>query len=310
MPNDSLTRSALDSSSIENAPCFQFPAGLVSKLAHDLRTPLGVVQGFSQLILEQERLDPAMREYVEMIRDSGSQLRQRIESYVEVMQSCAGATDQSADEFRLVDLLCDELRSAAGERGINIVDEGGTATRISGNERRMRVLLGHLLACTTDDSVLKTQLFLEQGQRGIVGLTLLAPGPTLADSNFEHDSAARHPAAVHLAFCLLLCHRMGGRVDEVRSGVGELSIRVPVNIAGGASTSVPTGRSLSRARIPALLAAELRQAADRGDSEGVELLLPAIAAQSPELAKAVARLVQAFDYDAIVELASAGGDLR
>jgi signal transduction histidine kinase len=61
---------------------------LAAALAHDLRAPLRAIDGFSRILLTDERdaLPPDTRRYLELVRDAGTELADLLEDLVEVLR--------------------------------------------------------------------------------------------------------------------------------------------------------------------------------------------------------------------------------
>jgi signal transduction histidine kinase len=57
----------------------------IRDLAHELRTPLTSILGFAELLLEDESITGASREYLEIILDESQKMSEMISARVEVL---------------------------------------------------------------------------------------------------------------------------------------------------------------------------------------------------------------------------------
>jgi len=89
----------------EAARADRYRAVFLSRLAHELRTPLTAILGFAEILLNQEQLTEAQRNFCERIQNSAQQLRQGLNQLSELSRMDAGRREIHAEEFSLQDLL-------------------------------------------------------------------------------------------------------------------------------------------------------------------------------------------------------------
>lgn len=77
----------------------------LARLAHELRTPLTSILGFSEILLGQEDLTEAQRNFCERIQSSAHQLRHGLNQLSALSRLEAGRSEIRAEEFSLHDLL-------------------------------------------------------------------------------------------------------------------------------------------------------------------------------------------------------------
>src|SRR5215467_13208969 len=65
----------------------QYRSLFLSRLAHELRTPLTSILGFSEIMLSQERLTDAQRNFCERIQNSAHQLQQTLNELSELSRT-------------------------------------------------------------------------------------------------------------------------------------------------------------------------------------------------------------------------------
>ncbi len=59
--------------------------GKVREMAHEMRTPLTSIMGFSELLLEDENLTGQTREYLQVISDESRRLSSVLNHYLSVL---------------------------------------------------------------------------------------------------------------------------------------------------------------------------------------------------------------------------------
>src|SRR5436190_9572979 len=59
----------------------------MAHLAHELRTPLTSILGFSEILLSQEQLTDAQRNFCERIQNSAQQLQRRLDDLAELSRT-------------------------------------------------------------------------------------------------------------------------------------------------------------------------------------------------------------------------------
>lgn len=82
----------------------------LSRMSHELRTPLNAVIGFSQLlVLNQEHLDPSVRDNVEHILQAGQHLLGLVNELLDLSQVESGALELELEPVRVAPLISDVL---------------------------------------------------------------------------------------------------------------------------------------------------------------------------------------------------------
>lgn len=123
-------------------------AGLLAEVAHELRTPLGAILGFAELL----GMSPPARapEYLAHIRDCGTHMQALIDGLVEFGGARSGAAKLAEDRIpprALLDDAATLVVPQAKARGIAIAVEdrlGGAA--LQGDRQALRRILANLLA--------------------------------------------------------------------------------------------------------------------------------------------------------------------
>ena len=82
-------------------------ANFVSRMSHELRTPLTSIKGFAQYMLEEltSDLTPAVRDYVEIIKDNAQLLNGLFSDIIEITRADLGDLKLNIHSARLVDVI-------------------------------------------------------------------------------------------------------------------------------------------------------------------------------------------------------------
>ncbi|MGH7613623.1 MAG: sensor histidine kinase [Gemmatimonadales bacterium] len=116
-------------------------------ISHDLRTPLGQVDGFSQLLLDKfsARLDPTVRDYLGHIHDAAQHMKRMVDDLLNLGR--VGRRDlhpQSTELRPLVDAAMFELESQT--RGRNIAWQVGPLPQVDCDPELMESVVANLLS--------------------------------------------------------------------------------------------------------------------------------------------------------------------
>ncbi|HKP36858.1 MAG TPA: HAMP domain-containing sensor histidine kinase [Pyrinomonadaceae bacterium] len=85
----------------------------LARLAHELRTPLTSILGFSEILLNQEKLTDAQRNFCERIQSSAHQLQNSLNQLSDLARLEAGQTKPASEEFSLAELLRESVTALA-----------------------------------------------------------------------------------------------------------------------------------------------------------------------------------------------------
>jgi signal transduction histidine kinase len=83
----SQRNAALEKENYELRQAAEARAASLARLAHELRTPLTSILGFSEILLGQEQLTPAQKNFCERIQNSAQQLRASLNQLSEIYRS-------------------------------------------------------------------------------------------------------------------------------------------------------------------------------------------------------------------------------
>ncbi|MFN2455090.1 MAG: sensor histidine kinase [Pyrinomonadaceae bacterium] len=95
----------------------------LARMSHELRTPLTSILGFSEILLDQEKLTDAQHRFCEKIQSSGRQLQTSLNQLVDLSRLEAGHTELFVHEFSLRETLresCAAVSRLAQKQGVEI----------------------------------------------------------------------------------------------------------------------------------------------------------------------------------------------
>ena len=122
----------------------------LARMSHELRTPLTSILGFTEILLDQEKLTDAQRGFCQKIRNSGLQLLTSLNQLVDLSRLEAGAAELFLHEFSLRDTLreaCSAVDRVAHKLEVKIeCDLDPEITSIVSDQGRLRQVLYTFLA--------------------------------------------------------------------------------------------------------------------------------------------------------------------
>src|SRR5438128_5952857 len=87
----------------------------ISRVAHELRTPLTSVLGFTEIMLNQEQLNEAQRNFCERIQNSAMQLQASMTQLSDLSRLEASKSELRMEEFSLEDVVSGISRAVTAE---------------------------------------------------------------------------------------------------------------------------------------------------------------------------------------------------
>ena len=91
----------------------QYRSAFLSRLAHELRTPLTSILGFAEILLNQEEITEAQRNFCERIQNSAQQLQDSLSQLADLSRLEAGRSELQREEFSLADLFRESCAAVA-----------------------------------------------------------------------------------------------------------------------------------------------------------------------------------------------------
>jgi signal transduction histidine kinase len=113
-------------------------------VSHDLRAPIGSIDGFSQALADEE-LEPMAKECVHWIRDACKQMHDLVEGLLQMTRlTRADLEREEVDASELARSVAESLKLREPERSVAFRIEGGV--RVNADPRLMRAVLENLIS--------------------------------------------------------------------------------------------------------------------------------------------------------------------
>ncbi|HZR84956.1 MAG TPA: GAF domain-containing sensor histidine kinase [Candidatus Binatia bacterium] len=223
----------------------QVKTDFIAAVSHDLRTPLHVLIGYSDMLLDGEagRLNAAQSDLVSRLREGALRFRDLINDILDVARLDAGQDGVAATPVALPGLcheLCREL-DVLRRPGVELrCDVPDVTVLVDAPKIKtiLRNLLSNALKFTTTGEV---RIAAETASAGELRLRVSDTGPGIAPEDrprifdmFQQGEAGRRAGGSGLGLGLYLVKRvtdmLGGRVDLVSADPGETAfdVRLPV----------------------------------------------------------------------------------
>jgi signal transduction histidine kinase len=221
----------------------------LSTLAHDIRSPLGAIQGYCEL-LEEEVYGPVndrQREALGRVRMSGRHLLSLLDNVMDMARITAGVVQVGAEPVALADVACEAVHMLipAADAKLQTLQLGrmvpATVTADHARVRQILVnLIGNAVKFTPQDgTVAVTTAVLERGGRRWGEVRVADSGPGIARAEqaaifqpyYRSEGTASAPGVgLGLAISRALVEQMGGELDlESEPGAGStFIIRLPL----------------------------------------------------------------------------------
>ena len=172
-------------------------SAFLGRLAHELRSPLTSILGFSEILLSQEELSDAQRGFCERIQNSAQQLQGSLDQLSDLSRLEAGQSEIHQEEFSLEDLLresCEGLAGQAQKQNTKLRWEAAEDLPMVVCDRgKLRQVLSNFLAhAITRSPGAPVRIFVEKDAHGFL-LKIEDEGEVPADSAAwaELDSSSR-----------------------------------------------------------------------------------------------------------------------
>jgi phosphoserine phosphatase RsbU/P len=230
----------------------------LATLAHDIRTPLGAIQGYCEL-MEDEVYGPVndrQRETLGRVRMSGRHLLSLLDNVMDMARLNAGVVHVAAEPVSLADVAREAVHMLipAADAKLQTLQmgrmEGAMVTADHARVRQILVnLIGNAVKFTPQDGRISvtTAVHVGQGARwGEIHVTDSGPGIAQAEQAaifqpyYRSEGTAHAPGVgLGLAISRALVEEMGGELDLVSEpGAGStFIIRLPLRDSGATETA-------------------------------------------------------------------------
>jgi signal transduction histidine kinase len=122
----------------------------LARMSHELRTPLTSILGFSEILIDQEKMTDTQRRFCEKIQSSGRQLQMSLNQLVDLSRLEAGKTELFLHEFSLREALresCAAVARLAQKQQVKIdCRPSNDLASIVSDEGKLRQVLYNFLA--------------------------------------------------------------------------------------------------------------------------------------------------------------------
>ncbi len=122
----------------------------LARMSHELRTPLTSILGFTEILLDQEKLTDAQRRFCQKIQNSGQQLLTSLNQLVDLSRLEVGPAELFLHEFSLRDTMreaCAAVDRVAHKQEVKVeYDLDPEITTIVSDQGRLRQVLYTFLA--------------------------------------------------------------------------------------------------------------------------------------------------------------------
>jgi signal transduction histidine kinase len=122
----------------------------LARMSHELRTPLTSILGFSEILIDQEKMTDTQRRFCEKIQSSGKQLQMSLNQLVDLSRLEAGQSELFLHEFSLREALresCTAVARLAHKQNVKIdCHPSADLSSIVSDEGKLRQVLYNFLA--------------------------------------------------------------------------------------------------------------------------------------------------------------------
>jgi len=200
--------------------------------SHDLRAPLASIDGFTQMMMEDAKLDEMSRDCVHWIRDACSQMQDLVNGLLQMSRfSNAEIEREEVDLSQLARSVADGLRQREPHRSVELRIQEGIV--VNGDRRLLRAVIENLMSNSWKftrkhpHATIEFGVMEEHGRRAIyVRDDGAGFDPGYADKMFRafqrlHTRQEFEGTGIGLATVERILHRHGGRIwaeGEVEKG--------------------------------------------------------------------------------------------
>lgn len=245
------TGSDLEQANLELKRVARYRSLFLARMSHELRTPLTSMLGFTEILLDHEKLTEAQRRFCGKIRSSGLQLQTSLNQLVDLSRLEAGQTEIFLHEFSLRETLRESCQAVARLAHMKEVKLECCSTEetcsIVSDESKLRQVLYNFLAHAVHRSPEggKVLTFAQQnsGTRLVIGIEDKGEHVAETAKIFEPvdvDAASHHATGISelgMTIARRLLDVLGGTValESPKSGGLKVRIELPARPTGESS---------------------------------------------------------------------------
>jgi len=220
----------------------QFTMSAVSRMGHDLKTPINAITGFSRVILKgiDGPITDFQREDLTSIYEAGQQLLTMINDLYSVQKQDAARTLTYGSPYAVSELLSDVLRTVqplAGERDCTLtLTATGALGTLCADASMVRWMLLSLLLHALREAITGTvalTTFRETGELSTLVLRVtygVAEGSSgMAGLSADLRRASDWATEIGLVTCRRFCEELGGTLSCTAGETVSYTLRLPVD---------------------------------------------------------------------------------
>jgi signal transduction histidine kinase len=165
----------------------EYRSAFLARLAHELRTPLTSILGFAEILLGQEALTEAQRNFCERIQKSAQQLQTNFNQLADLSRLEGGQSQLQREEFSIEDILresCASLARQAEKQRVELRFKAGSdLPMITSDRGKLRQVLYNFLVYAINRSPegAFVEIAADKAERGFL-LTIEDQGELLGEN--------------------------------------------------------------------------------------------------------------------------------
>ena len=219
----------------------------LARMSHELRTPLTSILGFTEILLDQEKLTETQQRFCQRIQNSGIQLLTSLNQLVDLSRLEVGAAEIFPQEFSLRETLresCAAVARVAQKHDVMLeYDLAPEISTIVTDQGRLRQILYTFLAWSISRSSegQAVKIYAEKLSDTTLGILITDGGASINDMRRVFDPAeSPQPGQTDLNELGII---IGKRLLEVISGIVTLQNLEPEGLR--TSIQIPIGPAQS-----------------------------------------------------------------
>jgi signal transduction histidine kinase len=211
----------------------------LARLAHELRTPLTSILGFSEILLNQEKLTVAQRSFCERIQSSAHQLQNSLNQLSDLARLEAGQAKLACEEVSLGEILRESVSAVARraqKKHVTVTcDVDGALPSMTSDRARLRTVvynvLAYAIARSPEGQAVKVSAQVNAEDAEVIvqdeGEPLASP---LEIGMLEEDNDKAGTGELGLAIARQNIQSLGGTISASNRDVGlEMKITLPLS---------------------------------------------------------------------------------
>jgi signal transduction histidine kinase len=233
--NLAATLEELEAANAELIAAGEFKTRLMNMAAHDLRNPIGVVRGFSEILDEEARLEPEHRRMLQSIHKKSDEMLVLINDLLDAAVADQKEISLKKQSFVLDDLIEEtmtDLQAQTTRKNQPLFFDSSGPVELSADRVRIKQVLVNLLSNASKYSPVGSPIYLNlTKQEKHVVLSVSDCGPGLNKDELENIFKAFSPVkkqttggetstGLGLSIAKSLVERHGGKIWAASEGSG------------------------------------------------------------------------------------------